>query len=87
MKVLNTYVPCVPDFSGYGMSYIAVLTCGHCNDHKVYVGMAILPDPSSNMYDTIRNLAADRIAQNGMQVPFEIAKAYFPFIKENEYRA
>jgi len=87
MRVVNTYVPGVPDLSHSGVSLMYVLTAGQVNDFKCYCGIVRLPPSDDKNYDISRAYVALAIADRGSPVNYDTAVTCFPFIKREEYRA
>lgn len=86
MKVVNTYVPCVPDLMNEGHSLMYALTQGDCGEYKVYVGMVRLPNSDDKDYNNHRAFAAQMVMHHGMPCDYRQAQLCFPAISEQEYR-
>jgi hypothetical protein len=83
MEVANTYVPgisCHPEASA---EFMAVLV-EHANQYAVYV--ALVPKGTATD-DERRASAALWVARCGVKQTYRKATAYFPALKEEQYRA
>jgi len=89
--VLNTYAPSIATQPGARGTFLAVLagTWERAGDVAVYVGfVAPLPDPlNMDKYETARAKGAAWIAAHGTKLKYRDALAYFPHLKERDYRA
>lgn len=88
MKILNTYhVPVPVRANAKDAGFLAVLTQGAGTDQAVYIGIVGDLNIDSPDYESARDDAADWIAYRGLKQTYRKALAYFPTLKESDYRA
>lgn len=94
MTIINTYhVPVPVRANAKGAAFLAVLTVGATgNDYAVYLGIVGGLDlgadgVASEKYCHARQAGAEWVESCGQKLPYRKALAYFPDLKESEYRA
>lgn len=84
-KVLNTY-HIYPDIENIGAAFMAVLTLDG-GTYAVYSGIVVLPPVGDTTYPLVRDIKARLVAFRGDKERFARAVTFYPFLKEEEYRA
>lgn len=87
MEVLNISHVAVPvRADAMGAGFLAVLTEGDANDQAVYVGISGHLGTDSPSYGDTKFAAAVWVMNYGLKLSYRKALAYFPDLKEAEYR-
>lgn len=78
MKIVNDYMPVIPDYSGTS-TLLAVCTLDHVGYYAVYIGIVPVTDKD-------RRKLAEWVMYNGVKQSYEKAIQYFPALPREQYR-